>query len=404
MMEELKKEKIYVTLLAAIQFAHILDFVIMMPLGPQFMRIFNINPTQFSLVVSVYTLAAGIVGLIGAIIGDKYDRKKFLVFCFLGFILGTWFCAIAKSYSTLLMARIVAGAFGGILNAIVMSLAADLIPPERRGAATGVIMSAFSLASVIGVPIGLLIASKWDYSYSFYFIVVLSLIILFCSLLLIPSIIPVQKHHTLSAQIKNIWTTLKNPFYLKAFLMSSTLSFSVLLIVPFISGYMVRNVGLTESELPLIYLLGGGFTVLSARYIGKWCDRSGSFKVFSSLLPLSFIPILLLTHLPSTHLYLALGVTTFFMMFVSGRFIPIMTMNSLVVKQHDRGTFMGLENSLRQFASGLAASLGGFILTTTPSGKLLHYNINGYLSIFFSILTFLIAKNLSLHSAKKSVS
>src|SRR5690606_38138915 len=168
--DALKKERWYVLILAAIQFAHILDFVIMMPLGPNFMRVFGISPIEFSTLVSAYTFSAGIVGFFGALYADHFDRKKFLLFNFTGFIIGTFMCALSHNFTTLLLARILAGAFGGILNACVFSLVSDLIPFERRGGAMGVVMSAFSISSVLGVPIGLSIANTFNWQATFYFI------------------------------------------------------------------------------------------------------------------------------------------------------------------------------------------------------------------------------------------
>ena len=159
----LRKERWYVIILAAIQVVHILDFVIMMPLGPRFMRVFNISPVEFSTLVSAYTFSAGIVGFLGALYADHFDRKKFLLFNFTGFIFGTFMCAIAPNFAALLIARIIAGAFGGILNANVLSLISDLIPFQRRGAAMGVVMSAFSISSIVGIPIGLYIANHFDW-------------------------------------------------------------------------------------------------------------------------------------------------------------------------------------------------------------------------------------------------
>src|SRR5690606_33543342 len=125
--------------------------------GPRFMRVFGITPIEFSTLVSAYTFSAGIVGFFGALYADHFGRKKFLMFNFTVFIIGTFMCAIAPNFASLLIARIIAGAFGGVLNAGVMSLVADLIPFKRRGAAVGVVMSAFSISSILGIPTGLYI-------------------------------------------------------------------------------------------------------------------------------------------------------------------------------------------------------------------------------------------------------
>ena len=389
--ETLKKERLYVLILAAIQISHILDFVIIMPLGPNFMRVFHINPAEFSSLVSAYTFSAGIVGFIGALYADHFDRKKFLLFNFTGFIIGTFMCAIAPNFAALLIARIVAGAFGGVLNACVLSMVADLIPFERRGAAMGVVMSSFSIASVLGVPLGLYVAQIFDWHAAFYLIVIVGIVFWIMSYLILPSVKVRTTKLSLKENIKNFKTILIQKDYLQSFTLTSILGFGIFSIVPFISPYMVGNVGLTEAQLPLIYLAGGTCTIISARLIGRACDRVGSFKVFRLVATLSIIPILILTNLPQVPLAWALVSSSIFMMTGSGRFIPAMTIVSAVVKPQDRGTFMSLENASRQMSSGFASQAAGLIIGTSAAGALTNYNIVGYIGVVTSIIGIYIA-------------
>lgn len=389
--EVLRKERFYIIVLAAIQIIHILDFVIMMPLGPQFMRVFQINPTEFSSLVSAYTFSAGIVGFFGALYADHFDRKKFLMFNFTGFILGTFMCAIAPNFAALLTARIIAGAFGGVLNACVLSMVADLIPFQRRGAAMGVVMSSFSIASVLGVPLGLYVAQLFDWHAAFYFICIIGSIFWTASLFFLPSIKVRATKLTMKENLKNFRSILIQKDYLQSFLLTSILGFGIFMVVPFISTYMVGNVGLTESQLPLIYLMGGSCTILSARFIGKACDRVGSFKVFRIVALISIIPILILTNLPQVHIAIALVTSSMFMMTGSGRFIPAMTIVSAVVKPQERGTFMSLENAARQMSSGLASQTAGLIIGATAAGAMTNYNIVGYICVATSIVAIYIA-------------
>lgn len=389
--EALKKERLYVIILAAIQIAHILDFVIMMPLGPRFMRVFNINTTEFSSLVSAYTFSAGIVGFFGALYADHFDRKKFLMFNFTGFIVGTYMCAIAPNFAALLTARIVAGAFGGILNACVLSMVADLIPFERRGAAMGVVMSSFSIASVLGVPLGLYISQVFDWHGAFYLICIIGLIFWVMAFYILPSVKVREVKLSIKENLKNFKAILSQPDYLQSFLLTSVLGFGIFMIVPFISPYMVGNVGLLETQLPLIYLAGGACTIISARIIGKACDRVGSYKVFKTVAILSIVPIFVLTNLPPVHIALALVSSSFFMMTGSGRFIPAMTIVTAVVKPKERGTFMSLENAARQLSSGLASQISGLIIGGGAATALTNYHIVGYVGIATSIVAIFIA-------------
>ncbi len=392
----LRKERWYVIILAAIQIAHILDFVIMMPLGPVFMRVFSISPVEFSTLVSAYTFSAGIVGFLAALYADHFDRKTFLLYNFAGFIIGTYMCAIADGFASLLTARIIAGAFGGILNSIVLSLVADLIPFHRRGAAMGVVMSAFSISSILGIPTGLYIAQLFDWHGTFYFICLLSLIFWVLSLIMLPSVRPRVEVKTFRENLSNFKTILMNRDYLQSFSLTSVLGFGVFGIIPFISAYLVKNVGFREDQLPLVYLVGGICTIVSARTIGKACDRVGSFKVFRTVAIIACFPMLTLTILPgSTPFWLALAITTLFTMFGSGRFIPAMTLVSAVVKSEDRGTFMSLENAARQMSSGISSQIGGVIIGASAAGALTNYGYVGLIGVLTTGIAIYIASKIS---------
>lgn len=388
----LKQERWYVLILAAIQFAHILDFVIMMPLGPNFMRVFGISPIEFSTLVSAYTFSAAVVGFFGALYADHFDRKKFLIFNFTGFIVGTFMCAIAPNFAALLTARIIAGAFGGILNAGVLSLVADLIPFERRGTAMSVVMSSFSVSSIIGVPLGLYIANIFDWHGAFYFIVILSVIFWVLAIMKLPSVkVHTENKPTFVQNLLRFKRVLIKKDYLQSFSLTSILAFGLFTIIPFISPYMVKNVGVQESDLPLMYLVGGICTIIAARVTGKFSDKVGSFKVFKVIALISLFPIMGLTTLPEVSLTVAVVVSALFTMFGSSRFIPAMTIVSAVVKPQDRGTFMSLENASRQMSMGLSSQVAGIIIGTTSAGALTHYGTVGMVGVITTFIAIYIA-------------
>jgi predicted MFS family arabinose efflux permease len=388
----LRKEKLYVLILAAIQIAHIMDFVIMMPLGPRFMRVFSISPVEFSSLVSAYTFSAGIVGFFGALYADHFDRKKFLLFNFTGFILGTFMCGISTNFATLLFARIIAGAFGGILNACVLSLVADLIPYQRRGTAMGVVMSSFSVSSVVGIPIGLWIAEAFDWHYSFYFICIVGVIFWVMSFFILPSV-KVNRPKSFKENLKKFRSVFQRD-YIEAFCLTSLMAFGIFHVIPFIAPYLVKNTGFKESNLPFMYLIGGIGTIITARIVGKLTDRIGAFKIFRFLVFISILPIIALTNMPPVGVATALTITTLFTMFGSARFIPAMTMVSGVVNSEERGTFMSLENAGRQFSSGIASQSAGIIIGTSASGALTGYDIVGYICIATSLVAIFIASNI----------
>jgi predicted MFS family arabinose efflux permease len=374
-------------ILAAIQFTHIMDFVIMMPLGPQLMRVFQINPREFGFLVSAYTFSAAASGLLSAFFIDRFDRKSALMALYLGFTLGTLACALAPTFEFLMIARIIAGAFGGVLGALVLAIIGDSIPEQRRGAATGKVMAAFSVASIGGIPIGLYLASHASWHAPFYLLTGLSVLVLLMTWRVLP---PMREHllqHTPQHPAKVMLTIFSSANCLWAFALMVTLSLAGFTVVPFLSPYMVANVGFEEVELSYIYLFGGLATVVTSQLAGRLSDKYGKKRVFQIAAVLSILPILAVTHMPSVAHWQAFVVTTFFFIFFGARFVPAMSLITSSVEPRLRGSFMSFNSSVQQLASGMAAFLAGLVITNDPgSQKLLHFGTVGIIATVFTLL------------------
>ena len=380
-------------LLAFIKFTHIMDFMIMMPLGPQLERIWEISPQEFGLLVAAYTFSAGIVGLFGSFFMDRFDRKHALIFLYTGFLLGTFACAFSNSYEMLLLARCATGAFGGLLGATVLSIVGDLTPIEKRGEAMGTIMAAFSAASVFGVPFGLFLANQFGWQAPFFFLGLAGLPILIFNVIMVPN---VTGH--LAAGIQNPLVILKemlkdrNQFTAHIFIVLLMLGqFSV---ITFIAPYMVSNIGFTEGELAYIYLVGGFFTLFSSPYFGKLADKYGQLRFFTVVTLLSLFPLWAITNLPRMNIYSVLVITSVMFILISGRIIPAMTMITSSVKPERRGGFMSINSAIQQLGSGVASYVAGIIVVKTASGQYQDYDLVGYLAISASIVAIFIARRL----------
>ncbi|MBP9046527.1 MAG: MFS transporter, partial [Moraxellaceae bacterium] len=260
-------ERKLVLLLAAMQFAHIMDFMVMMPLGPQLMRVLNISTDQFGWLVSAYTLTAGVAGFISVFLVDRFDRRHALTTLFAGFLLATLACGLATDFHVLLAARCMAGMFGGVLTAIIMALIADCFPESKRGAVTGKVMSGFALAAVAGVPMGIYLANHFDWRMPFFLIAALSLPLLMLLPRWLPSV-PARDEGPIRI-IGTLREVMGDRNHVYAFVLVSALMLAGFSVIAYISPYMVQNVGLTEAQLPLIYLWGGLGTLITAPFIGK---------------------------------------------------------------------------------------------------------------------------------------
>lgn len=390
-----KKEKLILFVLAAAQFTHIVDFMIMMPLGPQLMRIFKISPQQFSLIVASYTFSAGIFGFLGAFVIDRFDRKTAFVIAYIGFTLGTLACGLAPTYHFLLAARILAGAFGGILGALVLAIISDIIPLERRASAMGIVMTAFSAASVLGVPIGLWLANLFTWNAPFLFLAGFTTIITASIFKIIPSLTEhLQSKANRPKPLDVITNVTRDKNALRALLMMSLLIFGQFSIIPFLSPYMVFNVGFKEGQLPFIYLCGGIGTIFTLPLIGKLADKHGRLRIFGYAVVLSAAPVLLITNMGHIPVYAALVVTTFFMIFIGGRMVPATTMVTSTVHPKNRGSFMSINSSVQQLSSSIASFASGMVIVKNAGGSLSHYNWIGFFAVAASFLSLYVAQKL----------
>jgi len=390
----MNKEKAIVFLLACVNFTHIMDFMIIMPLGHQLMRLFQISPQEFGLVVSAYTFSAGISGFLAAFFVDKFDRKQTLLFAYLGFILGTFACAFAPTFALLLLARIVAGAFGGLIGAQVFSIIGDLIPYERRGSAMGIMSASFSVASVAGIPFGLYIASEFDWHAPFFFIASLAAIIIPFVYYYFPKMVSHIQQTTKSQPFAVIENIVQDSNQQIGLFFGTMLMIGHFAIVPFISPYMVANVGFSEKELTYIYLVGGVLTFFSAPLIGRWADKYGKLRIFTLMAILALLPIFLITNMPRVPIQYALIATALFFVFASSRFIPANAMITSLVSPQQRGGFMSISSSVQQLASGFASFAAGFVITKSATGELQNYEYIGYASILVSIVCIFVAQKL----------
>jgi predicted MFS family arabinose efflux permease len=389
---KLQNERLVLILLAAIQFTTNLDFLIILPLGPQYMRVMHISPAQFNIIVAAYAIAAGISGVAAGFFLDRFDRKKALLSLFLGFSLGTLMCALAPTYRLLVAARAISGAFGGVTGAVILAIVGDVIPEHRRGEAMGMVMSAFSVASIFGVPAGLVLASNFNWHVPFYAIAAITVPIFIAVGRYVPPLRGHLEHGHDQHPAARMLAVLMEPNHQMAFLFMAVLTCAGFTIFPNLATYMVYNVGMTEKQLPFIYLTGGICTLFSMNWIGRWADRAGKPRVFILMSIAACVPIIALTNLPRVPLLVALAVSTTLMICMSGRFVPAMAMMTATVQSRYRGGFMSVNSSVQQFSCGLAAWISGAIIGQAANQQITHYPLAGLVSLVCVLICISLAR------------
>jgi predicted MFS family arabinose efflux permease len=401
--ERRRLERLVLLVLALVQFTAIVDFVIVMPLGPQLMRSLHIKSQQFGLVIASYTFAAGVAGLVASSIIDRFSRRTAFLTLYSGFLLGTLFCALAPTYELLVAARVATGACGGILGGMAMAIIGDVFPEHRRGRATGVLMSAFAVASVVGVPLGLYFGTQYGWHIPFIALVVLGTPVLFVAAWALP---PLRGHlgGVHAHPLKSLAETFAEPNHLNAFALIVGLMIGAFAVIPYISPYFVANVGMTEEQLPLIYIVGGGLTLVASPIVGRWADRYGKLRVYRWIAPMSAFMLLIVSHLPPTHAFVAAGAVGMLMVFNAGRMIAAMAMITGSVAPHRRGGFLSANASLQHIASGVGASIGGMIITqASPTSPLRNYGLVGWIACATTLSTLWLAGRLRLADERRPV-
>ena len=388
--------------LAGIQFTHILDFMIMMPLGPQFTRLFAISDAQFGLLVSAYTLSAGASGLFASTYIDRFGRKRLLLVLYTLFGLATLGCGLAPSYGTLMVARILAGAFGGVLSALCQTIVADVVPFERRGRAMGIVMTAFSVSTVAGVPLGLLLAQYGGWHLPFFAIAFLVGVLAVLAARTLPTMTAHLQAASGRTALGGIALVLKDANHRWAFLFSGLIMFAGFTVIPYITLYLQANAGVRADQIPLVYLCGGVVTLFTARLFGVLTDRWGKVRVFRCLAVAGAFPLMGITLVRGVPLWGVLGISTLMFALMSGRMIPGMAIITSAAQAPLRGTFMTLNASVQSGAMGLASIVGGLLISRDAQGLLQGYWMSALVGIAASLLSMAVVGRLTLHGATPS--
>ena len=397
-----QRERWLLLTLAGIQFTHILDFMIMMPLGPQFTQLFGISNTEFGALVSAYTLSAGVSGLLAATYVDRFSRKRLLLTMYTLFGLATLACGLAPGYGWLMAARVAAGVFGGVLSALSQTIVADVIPFERRGRAMSVGMTSFSVSTVAGVPLGLFLAASWSWHAPFMAIAAMVGVLVIGAWQTLPRL-DAHLHHPERASVwRSIGQVLVGVNHLKAFALSGMMMFAGFTVIPYITIYLQSNAGMHPEQVPWVYLLGGLATLLTARLFGRLTDRIGKVKMFKRLAVAVTVPLMATTLSAGSPLVVLLLISTALFTVMSGRMIPGMALISSAVEPRLRGTFMTINSAVQSGGMGLAALLGGAIIGRDAQGHLTHYWVAGMMGVVASLLSVWLAGRVRLHGVSQT--
>lgn len=368
-----------IAILAILQFTIVLDFMVLSPLGAILMPRLHITPSQFGVVVSAYAFSAGISGILAAGFADKYDRKKFLMFFYTGFIVGTILCAVAPNYPMLLAARIVTGIFGGVIGSVAFAIITDIFKMEMRGRVMGFVQMGFAASQILGIPIGLMLSNRFGWHAPFWMIAIFGVLIGAIVLLYMK---PVTGHITGKSEtnaFRHLLKTVSDSHYLQAFMTTTLLATGGFMLMPFGSAFGTSNLGLTMEQLPVLYGVTGIFSIVIGPLAGRASDKLGKFRMFAIGTTLSMAMVIIYTNLGITPLWMVIALNVVLFMGIMGRMIPAQALMTAIPVPQDRGAFMSVMSSVQQISGGVASAVAGLIVVqNNATGKLEHYDTLGY--------------------------
>jgi len=374
-------QSLLVALLAFVQFTVILDFTIMSPLGAIIMPALDITTGQFGVAVSAYAFSAGIAGILSAGFADRFDRKRLLLFFYVGFTLGTALCALAPNYHMLLAGRIVTGLFGGVIGSVVLAITTDLFSLQQRGRVMGFVQTAFAASQVLGIPAGLFLSNHWSWHVSFGAIIILSIAGMAAIALLMK---PVNAHLALkqeSTAFRHLIATVTQTRYTVAFMVTTLLATGGYMLMPFGSAYTVHNLGIDITHLPTVYLVSGLFSIITGPLVGRASDAFGKFPTFVFGSAMSAVMVLIYTHLGQVSLTTVIVVNVLLFVGIFSRMIPSQALISAIPDPSQRGSFSAVSASLQQLSGGLGSVLAAAIIAENPDGSLRHFDWLGYIVV-----------------------
>jgi predicted MFS family arabinose efflux permease len=380
-------QSLIVALLALVQFTIIIDFMIMSPLGAIIMPALDITAAQFGVAVSAYAFSAGISGILAAGFADRFDRKRLLLFFYVGFTLGTALCAVAPNYHLLLLGRIVTGLFGGVMGSIVLAIVTDLFALHLRGRVMGFVQTAFAASQVLGIPVGLFLSNHWNWHICFAALVALSIVSMAAILVVMK---PVNEHLRLKQDhnaFRHLIATVREPRYLLAFSVTTLLATGGFMMMPFGSVYIVHNLGIDIVHLPTIYLVSGLFSIFMGPLVGKASDAFGKFTTFAFGCAVSVVIVLIYTHLGQVSLTTAIVVNVLMFVGIFSRMIPSQALMSAIPEPSQRGSFSAVSSSVQQFSGGLGSILAGAIILQNADGSLRHLDRVGYVVVATTMIS-----------------
>jgi predicted MFS family arabinose efflux permease len=379
-MSKTLSERSFILLIGSVQFVNVLDFMMVMPLGPDFAAAFGVQNSRLGLVGASYTLAAAVSGIAGSTFLDRFDRRKALAVALLGLVLSTAASGAISSFETMLVTRCIAGMFGGPASALSLAIVSDVIPPERRGRAMGSVLAAFAFASVLGVPAGLELAHLGGWRLPFFAIALVGACVCLLAIFLLP---PLTGHLDRKGPGTTVLELLRRPEVVVALLSNGVVMLGHFALVPNLAAYYQYNFGYPRDGLGLLYFVGGLISIGTMRIAGYLADKIG-VSLAATFGTIAYIAVLAVAFISPIYSLPVLLLFAGFMVASSFRAVPMRSLSSRVPSPVERARYMSAQSAVDHLAGAAGAVLGSRLLHELPNGRLEGMDRLGWVTVSLS--------------------
>lgn len=380
-------QRFLIAVLAVLLFTVVLDFMLLSALSAILLPQLAITTAQFGWLVSSYAFSAGISAILVSGFADQFDRKKLLLFFYTGFLAGILLCALAQTYTTFLIARVITGVFGGVIGATCFAIITDSFDLSQRGRVMGFVQLAFASSQVVGLPLGLYLATQLDWHLTYGLILLIGGI---AAALVFLKMKPVDVHLQVQSSAKpfqHLIKILANREYLAVFINNTLLAAADIMLMTFSSAFSTNNMGISLEHLPILYGVGGIGTILFGPLIGRLADKYGSLRIFTIGTVLALTLVGIYTNLGLTPLWVVLIIHSLLFIGINARMISSATLATAMPEAADRGAFMAVDASLQQGVGGMAAAAAGLIVFQSADGIIHRFPLLGVIVILIMLIT-----------------
>lgn len=347
-------------------FAASSQIMIISPILPLIGEELDIADAVLGTLVSAYALMVGIFAIISGPISDKIGRRRIL-------LLGTGVMSVALvmhflvvDYYSFLAVRVFAGVAGGVLSGAAVSYIGDYFPYNRRGWATGWVMSGSAFGQIIGIPLGIVLAGSMGFRAPFLAFAVLMFMAFFLILLKVPQpdVQRTQGRLTVGGAFADYMTMLRRPEIAFAAFAFFLMFLGVSLYVVYLPTWLERELGATANAIATLFLIGGIANVLTGPQAGRISDKIGR-KGIILLSCTGLFVVMLLTTVVVKEFWVAYPVFFLTMVLVAMRISPFSALLTALVTDQRRGSLMSLTVALGQVGFAVGGAIAGPLFAGT---------------------------------------